>query len=107
MRGGVLRHRVTIQRPVTGVDDWGQPLDGWVDLEANVPAEVRDIRGREFWSGAQAPAGDVTVRVRVRFRTDVTRQMRIVGEACALQIEAVIDPDGKRTELHLMCLELS
>lgn len=107
MRGGILRHRVTIQTPLTTVDSWGQPIEGWSDVATSVPAEVRDIRGREFWSGGQAPAGEVTTRVRVRFRSDVTRQMRVVYSGRNLLIEAVIDPDGKRTELHLMCQEMS
>lgn len=105
VRAGVLRHRVTIQRPQTGTDEWGQPVDGWVNVATNVPAEVRDIRGREFWQQQQVPGGDVNTRVRVRYRTDLERQMRVVHMGRNLEIEALIDPDGRMTELHVMCRE--
>lgn len=107
MRGGILRHRVTFEAPQTGVDDWGQPLSGWTTVASSVPAEVRDIRGREFWGGQQVPVGEVTTRVRIRYRTDLTRQMRVTHDGRHLLIEAILDPDGKRTELHVMCQEQS
>ena len=105
VRAGVLRHRVTIQTPATDQDTWGQPIEGWSDVVTNLPAEVRDIRGREFWQQQQAPGGDVNTRVRIRYRTDLERQMRVLHLGRALEIEAIIDPDGRMTELHLMCRE--
>lgn len=105
VRAGVLRHRVTIQTPETGQDDWGQPVEGWTDVLTDLPAEVRDIRGREFWQQQQAPGGDVNTRVRIRYRDDLTRQMRVLHLGRVLAIEAIIDPDGRMAELHLMCRE--
>lgn len=107
MRGGLLRHRITIEQRESGVDTLGQPLDGWSVVSEKVPAEVRDIRGREFWVSQQVPAGEVTTRVRVRYRTDLTRQMRILHQAAIFEIVAILDPDGRSTELHLMCREMS
>ena len=105
VRAGVLRHRVTIQTPKTEQDEWGQPVEGWSDVLTDLSAEVRDIRGREFWQQQQAPGGDVNTRVRIRYRTDLDRQMRVLHLGRVLAIEAIIDPDGKMTELHLMCRE--
>ena len=109
MRAGILRHRVAIEAYDATVDDWGQPVEAWAPVVTDLPAEVRDVRGREFWSGTQAPAGDVTTRVRIRHRDDVAlvRQMRVVHDGRVLPVEAVLDPDGRRTELHLMCREVS
>lgn len=109
MRAGILRHRVSIEAYGTALDSWGQPVEAWAAILTNLPAEVRDIRGREFWSGGQTPAGEVTTRVRIRYRDDVdlTRQMRVVHQGRVLPVETILDPDGKRTELHLMCQEAS
>lgn len=105
VRAGVLRHRVTIQTPATDQDAWGQPIEGWSDVLTDLPAEVRDIRGREFWQQQQAPGGDVNTRVRIRYRADLDRQMRVLHMGRVLAIEAIIDPDGRMAELHLMCRE--
>ena len=107
VRAGILRHRVVIEGPLDDVDEWGQPVAGWETVVPNLPAEVRDIRGREFWESGQAPAGEVTTRVRIRYRDDLTRQMRVLHGERTLLMEAIIDPDGRRTELHLMCREAS
>lgn len=109
MRAGILRHRVSIEELGTLIDDWGQPIEAWTAILTNVPSEVRDIRGREFWSGGQTPAGEVTTRVRIRWRDDIAllRQMRVVHQDRVLAVEAILDPDGRRTELHLMCQEAS
>lgn len=103
MRAGVLRHRVTIEEPATGTDEWGQPTQGWQAFLTDIPAEIRDIRGREFWAVQQAPTAEVYTRVRIRYHGGVTRLMRVRDGNRTWPIEAVIDPDGKRTELHLMC----
>lgn len=105
VRAGVLRHRVTIQSPQAGTDTWGQPIDGWSDVVSSLPAEVRDIRGREFWQQQQAPGGDVNTRVRIRYRTDLAPVMRVLHMGRDLRIEAILDPDGRMAELHLMCRE--
>ncbi len=109
MRAGILRHRVSIEAYDAAVDEWGQPVEAWATVVTDLPAEVRDVRGREFWSGTQTPAGEVTTRVRIRYRDDVVfaRQMRVVHQGRVLPVEAVLDPDGRRTELHLMCKEAS
>lgn len=108
MRAGILRHRVTIEAKTHVTDDWGEPHEEWSALVANLPAEVRDIRGREYWhSGQPAPVGEVTIRVRIRYRGDLDRQIRVVHAGRVYAVEAVLDPDGRRTELHIMCKELS
>ena len=107
MRAGILRHRVSIEAYDATVDAWGQPVEAWTAIATSLPADVRDVRGREYWSGGQTPAGEVTTRVRIRYRDDLSlaRQMRVVHGGRVLPIEAILDPDGRRVELHLMCQE--
>lgn len=112
VRAGVLRHRVTFHTVVQGSDEWGQPTEVLVPVFVNEPAEVRDIRGREYWQQQQVPAGEVTTRIRVRYRPEYHRQMVVEWHVEGatprwFEVEAVLDPDGRRTELHVMCREHS
>ncbi len=106
MRAGELRHRVTIQRLVTGQDDYGQPLDAWQDV-ATVWAKVEDLTGREYFQAQQVPTVQVSSRVTIRWRSDVKPEMRVLASNRLLDIKAALDPDGKRRELQLMCLEVT
>lgn len=106
VRAGLLRHRVTIQEEQVTEDDWGQPVQTWVD-HVSVWADVRDLRGREFIEARAAPGGEITTQIRIRYRDDVTRLMRVQHDGRILEIEAVVEPTGRREELHLMCREES
>lgn len=106
VRAGVLRHRVQVQEWTdTGPDEWGQPVQEWVDVIPSLPAEVRDVRGREFWEVGQAQGGEVTTRVRIRYREDLDRNMRVLYAGRELMITEILDPNGRLQELHLMCRE--
>lgn len=112
VRAGILRHRVTFYDTVEGTDEWGQPVEGVQAVIVNEPAEVRDIRGREYWQQQQVPAGEVTTRIRVRYRPEYHRQMVVEWHVEGatprwFEVEAVLDPDGRRRDLHIMCREAS
>lgn len=105
MRAGELRHKVVIQQE-SGIrdPDSGEIIPGWSTF-AEVWAEVVDLSGREYWS-AQQVQSQVSTRVRIRYLDGVKPTMRVAHGSRTLQIEAVIDPDGRRRELQLMCSEI-
>src|SRR5690606_36528234 len=72
---------------------------------ARVWAAVEDISGREFWA-AQQVQSEVTTRVRVRYLPGVEPSMRVLHAGRTLEIVAVLEPDGTRRELQLLCKEL-
>jgi len=77
----------------------------WSDL-AETPttwAAVEPIGGREFFDAARVNA-DITHRIRIRYRTDVTERMRALIGSRVFDIEAVLEM-VPRQELHLMCRE--
>lgn len=78
MRAGTLRHRVTIQRYELVVDDYGAPLhrESWKDV-ATVWASVEAVSGRDFFAARQEQS-EVTHKVTIRYRGDVTAQMRVL-----------------------------
>lgn len=91
--------KVALQRPPEGADAAGQPLDDWATV-ANVWADIRDISGREFVS-ADGGRSEVTTRIRIWRRSDVTSAMRVLAGAVVYQIQAVLD-EGADTTL-LLC----
>lgn len=104
MRAGELNQRVTIQSKASGQDSYGMPNGSWSTL-ATVWARVQPLLGREFMEGRQLEA-EVSTRVRIRYRTDVTPQMRLVHGAVTYDIVSVMNPNSDGRETVLMCREI-
>ncbi|MDC9583359.1 phage head closure protein [Xenorhabdus sp. PR6a] len=100
MRAGRLRHRVTIQKNESSRSPMGSVINKWVDV-AEVWAEVRTISGRELVASS-AVFSEVTIRIWLRYRADITTGHRIVYQGKPLVI-AVVIPDTKHTRLELLC----
>ena len=100
---GKLRHRVTLQRNDETQDTTtGAMLPAWVDV-ASVWASVEPLSGREFVA-AQAVQSNVSVRIVVRYRADITPAMRIIHAGRVHNIAGVLaDKDSGREYLTLMC----
>jgi SPP1 family predicted phage head-tail adaptor len=110
MRSGTLRERVTIQSFTVAQDAAGEPIKTWGNLATNptVWANVGSrSSGERFISGGEQVQASVSHTVRLRYRTDITVQMRLIWRTTrTLQIENVIDPDGRKADLILMCSEV-
>ncbi len=106
LQAGLLRHRVDIQEPTDGTDSYGGVTQAWA-LLSTVWAQVEDLRGREFVSSEQLQS-EVTTRITIRYRTDVTitPQMRAVEGTRTWEIVDVLDPDGMHIQLQLLCREV-
>jgi SPP1 family predicted phage head-tail adaptor len=105
MRAGGLRHRVTIQHFTSYRDAGGQPIKTWRDT-ATVWAQVTGINGRELVA-AGAKMAEVSFRIWIRYRADVTSASRIIWQqkghkAKAFSIVTAI-PDAAFTRLELLC----
>jgi len=110
MRSGTLRERVTIQSATLAQDSYGQPIPTWANLATNptVWANVGSrASGERFITGGEQVQATVSHTVRIRYRTDVTVKMRLIWRTSrVLEIENVIDPDGRKSDLILMCSEV-
>lgn len=102
INAGFLGERVTLQQRAAGVDSHGHPSTSWSDV-AEVWAEVEPIRGREYFAAGQTQA-PVDVRMRIRYRSDITPSMRAVWRSVPHDIVSVIDMGAQRVALELMCL---
>lgn len=103
---GALRERVTIQSLSTTYDSMGAP----VQTPATVATVWASVRPQKYQSGVEAlvqalgrEAVATTHTVTIYWRDDVTELNTLIWNGKTLDIKRVIDPDGKRTWLELMC----
>lgn len=103
MLAGLLRDRVTIQVRVGADDAAGEPALIWSDFAVGVHGNVNDMTGKEYLA-AQAVTNAVTTMIVIRYRPGITAAMRAVSRGVTYNIQAVIEPENKRREMHLMCV---
>lgn len=97
MRAGRLDKRITIEQVSTSQNAKGEPIESWSTLDT-VWAEVYPVRGSETFEGQQVYAEN-TLGFRIRYRSDVTRKMRIDHGGTKYDIEAINEPRGTRSEV--------
>lgn len=103
---GSLRHRVSIYGKGTVTRNVvGEEIPAYDELVATVWGAVEPTSGREFLEANQVQA-DVTTRIRIRYRSDIRPEMRVVEDTHTYGIDAVLDQRGEHKELHLMCREV-
>lgn len=104
MRAGELRHRVTFQKRENDSATGG--FTDWTDY-ATVWGKVEDLSGRDYVQARMlGEASLVTSRITVRWRPDLDPHMRVrVGDR-TFDIKAILDPDGRRRFLEIMCAEV-
>ncbi|MDZ7322040.1 phage head closure protein [Kosakonia sacchari] len=106
MQAGRLNKRIAIMNFTTVRTDSGQPDKEWHEV-APVWAEIKGISGREQIS-AGAEMAEATIRVWVRFRTDITAasKLKVLTGPYKGQILDVAAPpiaDSKGSQLEILC----
>lgn len=104
MRAGDLRHRVILQRPIEiRGSDYADVQRTWQDV-ATLWASVEPLAGREFFVNREMQ-GELTARVRLRYRAGVTPKMRLLYDGRVFEIQSVMNVGEDGVELELMCAE--
>lgn len=101
---GDMRHRITFQQPIKTPDGYKGHTEKWQDL-IDVWASVEPLSGREYFYAHQIKA-EVTHRVKIRYRVDITEKMRIKHRDRVLEIESIIDLKERREILEILCREV-
>lgn len=99
---GKFDQRVTIQSKDVTRNSIGEEVVTWVAV-AEVWARVEPIRGREWFAAAQMQ-DSTDHRVTIRYRSGITREMRVLWRGEPLDIVSVIDVNARRENLELMCM---
>jgi SPP1 family predicted phage head-tail adaptor len=95
LQSGSLNRLVTIQRKSGDKDGLGQSTPAWVDF-ALVWANVRMLSGKEYMAG-QVEVSKAIASIRIRYREDITAEMRVIYRGAIYNIAAVL-PDAQGRE---------
>lgn len=97
-----FNRRIEIQHLAAGEDAIGQPLPAsWV-LYKKIWANIRFLSGDESIK-ADSVKNESKVSFRIRYRTDVKVEMRIVYNGTTYKIKAVLPDEVKREHVDLSC----
>ncbi len=96
---GELRHRLELQSPTDSVDSYGQPTRTW-STYATVWGKVMPVSAGESQLANQQQS-DITHRVLIRHRSDVTAEHRILFGSRELNIRGVRDTEERGISLEI------
>lgn len=109
MRAGQLRQRVTVQRPVSGVDDIGQPLDTWEavgDLYVNI-AGKSGFSAIDSAAQTGVPASIASYSLLARFAEvqalGVDEGMRILHDGFVFEVKGITRDFNRRDRAYILC----
>ena len=103
MNPGKLRFPLELQAPddAAGADSGLAPH--WNTL-ATVRADIEPLSGREYFAAAQVNA-EISHRIRLWYRTDVTPKCRGVWGTRTFDFVSVINVGERNIELEIMAVE--
>ena len=104
-RAGELCHRVTIQHYVSGRDEYNYETDPvWADFK-KLWAKVEFLSVKDSIN-AKAAGSQTTARLKLRKRSDITTEMRVLWDGYTFQIVSPPKPDNENGKIY-MTLELA
>lgn len=95
-----MNRRICIETFTTDKDTFGQPLKTWTELKS-VWADIRPLGSTERFEASQVNR-QVTVKMRIYHRTDITERMRILYDGDYYDIQGIKEI-GFREGLELLC----
>ena len=98
-----MRQRLGIERPVRSADGGGGAVETW-ETVAEVWGAVIPVTGGERVE-ADAVTGGVTHEIWLRYRTEVSADMRLRLGSRLFEVRAVIDVEERRRFLRCLCEE--
>lgn len=99
-RAGNLRDRITLQRRKPS-GSLGQPSNTWEDV-AKVWANIRFGSGSETIRAGQI-ASKAQASIRIRWRSDIKADMRVVCASVEYSIKVVLPDRQRREYVDLAC----
>lgn len=109
MRTGRLRHRIEIQTLSVAQDGYGEEVETWTTGATVWGKMLPSLRAtREaFAAQSEQRSARTSMECHLRFRTGLSAKTTRLGwQGKVYEVEAVMDPDGRRRELLLLCYAL-
>ncbi len=104
MIAGQLRHRLSIQSVGSSLDDYGDLSNSW-STDASVWGSIETIGGTEKDISSEL-VGVVTHKMKVRYRSGITPNSRILFDSRTFHIESVNNWQQRNIYLELLCKEV-
>jgi SPP1 family predicted phage head-tail adaptor len=101
MSAGRYRHRITIERPISGQDDYGAPIEGWEPI-GTFAASIEPLTGREYIA-AFAVQSEISTRLRLRYVAGILPSYRATYRGITYDVLSIINREMRNIELELMC----
>lgn len=104
---GRLRHRVTVYDPNPTLSDAGYPVEAAkaINLGSVLPANVTPIGGGEPLRDQQVES-HITHVVEIRYLSSVKQKHHLLYGERRLNIEQIVDVNGRGRMMQLLCTEL-
>lgn len=102
MDAGTLRERVTVQQATETRNSIGESLLSYTTFEV-VWASVQGVSAREFLLAGQQQV-EVSHRVKMRYLTGLTPQMRLSWRGRTLEIISILEHENRSVH-ELICQE--
>jgi len=104
INAGDLRHRITFQQEEKIEDGYKGYAVTWKD-KISTWALIEPLTGREYFYAHQI-TNEVSHRIIIRYRQDVTASMRIKYKNRIFNIESMIDLEERHMFLEFLCREI-
>ena len=108
MRSGTLRHRVEIQVQTDTSDGMGGFTNTWNEAfgMSSVPAAIWPLKAAERMDAMKLEL-QITHKIRVRYRPEITSKMRIYwrDRDRTFNIVSMLNPDERNIMLEIMAVE--
>lgn len=103
INAGKFRHSIEIQSPVGTQDSYGAST-GYTTI-ASIRGNVNNLNGRTLYQASQVNS-EVSIKVTIRYRSDVQPKQRIKYGSRIFEILSIIDIGEYHRIMELMCKEL-
>lgn len=104
MEIGDLRHRITLQKKATSINENGFEVETWEDVR-NVWAKVTNLHGGEYFTAAAVQAEN-TVKFTIRYLEGVDTTMRILFKGKQYNITAIDNIKYQNRYMEIKALEV-
>jgi SPP1 family predicted phage head-tail adaptor len=104
MEIGDLRHRITLQKLTTSVNESGFEVETWEDYKT-VWAAASNLHGREYFAAAAVQAEN-TVKFIIRYLPNIDTSMRILFQGRQYNIIAIDNIKYQNRFMEIKALEV-
>ena len=99
-----LNKRITFLKLIPDVDEMGQEIEGAWQPFKTVWANIKPLRGREYWD-AKKKSAEQNYKIITRYHDGITTDMCIQYKDKVMQIESIANVEEKGAMLEIQCYE--